>query len=59
MYVEKESQPGKLKESDLAKFEKKCDTLSQICDTIGLIVKEDAETMTDFKEEVKMQSAPK
>jgi len=45
--VEKAAEPGKLKESDLAKFEKKCETLSQICDTLGLIAKDDAFTMTD------------
>jgi chromosome segregation ATPase len=58
VYIEKESQPGKLKDSDLAKFEKKCETLTQICDTIGLIVKDDAATMTDFVEEVKMAPFP-
>ena len=39
--------PDKLKESDKATFEKKCETLTQICDTLGLIVKEDASVMTD------------
>ena len=47
VYVEKVAEPGKLKESDLAKFEKKCETLTQICDTLGLIVRDDASTMTD------------
>lgn len=39
--------PGKLKESDLAAFEKKCDTLSQECDTLDLILKRSVEVMTD------------
>ena len=45
IYVE--ANPDKLKKNDLTAFEKKCETLSQICDTIGLIVKEDAAVMTD------------
>lgn len=53
VYIEKQTEaPGKLKESQLAAFEKKCETLSQMCDTIGLVMKEDASVMTD--EEVKM-----
>ena len=42
-----EAAPEKLKQSDLDKFQKKCETLSQACDTLGLIVKEDASVMTD------------
>jgi chromosome segregation ATPase len=42
-----EATPEKLKQSDLEKFQKKCETLSQACDTLGLIVKEDASVMTD------------
>lgn len=48
VYIEK-NVPGKLKDSDLAVFEKKCDTLTQMCDTIDLIVKKNAECMTDVK----------
>lgn len=43
MYIEK---PGMLKESDLAAFEKRCDTLTQACDTMDLVMKIDGETMT-------------
>jgi chromosome segregation ATPase len=42
-----EAAPEKLKQSDFDKFQKKCETLSQACDTLGLIVKEDASVMTD------------
>lgn len=42
-----EAAPEKLKQTDLEKFQKKCETLSQACDTLGLIVKEDASVMTD------------
>jgi hypothetical protein len=38
VYIEKEP-PKKIAESELAKFEKKCETLSVMCDTIGLIIK--------------------
>ena len=40
MYVEKTA-PNKLKDSDLAVFEKKCETLVKSCDTIDLILKKD------------------
>lgn len=51
MYVEK-ALPGKLKDSDLAVFEKKCETLSQICDTMDLVLKKNADTMTDMSGDV-------
>ena len=51
VYVEK-SIPGKLKESDLAAFEQKCDTLTQICDTMDLIMKKEASVMTDLTGDV-------
>ena len=38
VYVEKEP-PKKIPESELAKFEKKAESLSVMCDTIGLILK--------------------
>jgi hypothetical protein len=41
-----------LKESDLAKFEKKCDFLSVMCDTIDLVIRKDASLMTDLQGEV-------
>jgi hypothetical protein len=46
IYVEK-NVPGKLKESDLAAFVQKCETLNQICDTMDLAFKVEADTMTD------------
>jgi hypothetical protein len=46
VYVDRPS-VGKLKESDLAVFERKCDTLNQICDTMDLFMKADASIMTD------------
>ena len=47
VYVEK-LEPGKLKEADLAIFEKKCETLSVMCDTMGLIIRKEAGVMTDL-----------
>jgi hypothetical protein len=47
VYVEKEP-PKKIPESELAKFEKKCDTLSVLCDTLDLVMKKDASINTDL-----------
>ena len=45
-------EPGKLKETDLAIFEKKCESLSVMCDTMGLIIRKEAGVMTDVSGEV-------
>ena len=39
--------PDKLKQSDLAVFEQKCQYVNQMCDTLGLITKNDASILTD------------
>ena len=49
-----QNEPGKLKESDLAVFEKKCEMLDEICDTIGLVLKKDAEIMTELMGDVSL-----
>ena len=41
--------PGKLNESDLSIFEKKCETLEVMCDTLDLILTKDAEIMTEMQ----------
>jgi len=46
VYVDKDV-PGKLKEDELAIFEKKCQSLSQMCDTVDLVVRQDATVMTE------------
>lgn len=39
--------PGKLKDTDLAAFVKKCETLNQICDTMDLVFKTESSVNTD------------
>lgn len=51
VYVDK-TVPGKLKDTDLAAFEQKCDTLSQVCDTMDLIMKKEAGVMTDVSGDI-------
>lgn len=51
VYVEKEA-PKKIPEADLAKFEKKCEMMTVLCDTLDLIIKKDASIMTDLQGEV-------
>eukprot|EP00347_Sterkiella_histriomuscorum_P022668 403337606 len=56
VYVEKNA-PGKLKDADLAVFEQKCETLSQICDTMDLIMKKEVSIMTDVSGEISQGSS--
>ena len=51
VYIEKNA-PGKLKDADLAVFEQKCETLSQICDTMDLIMKKEVSIMTDVSGDI-------
>lgn len=46
IYVDK-NVPGKLKDTDLAAFVKKCETLNQICDTMDLVFKTESSVNTD------------
>jgi hypothetical protein len=41
-----------LKDTDLSVFEKKCDTLSQMCDTMDLVIKMSVGVITDISGEI-------